>query len=119
MLNCDILKEITFIDTPGVLSGSKQRYGRAYDFSTIAGWTTRIVLLTAGGGWNKQKGTTRIVLLTAGNRPPPMASAVFPTGVLHPFERPSGDPPPRTRLALVLAHLVFSKSTKDSTTINN
>ena len=49
VLNSDILKDITFVDTPGVLSGSKQRYGRAYDFATIVPWMAEradLVLLT-------------------------------------------------------------------------
>ena len=33
-----LLEELTFIDTPGVLSGEKQRIGRAYDFVKVCGW---------------------------------------------------------------------------------
>jgi GTPase SAR1 family protein len=33
-----LLKRITFIDTPGVLSGEKQRINRTYDFSQVAKW---------------------------------------------------------------------------------
>jgi len=33
-----ILEDITFIDTPGVLSGEKQRIGRSYDFIRICEW---------------------------------------------------------------------------------
>eukprot|EP00039_Didymoeca_costata_P031438 m.34714 g.34714 ORF g.34714 m.34714 type:complete len:538 (-) comp8767_c1_seq1:1162-2775(-) len=33
-----ILENLTFIDTPGVLSGEKQRIGRAYDFTSVIEW---------------------------------------------------------------------------------
>lgn len=33
-----LLKDITFIDSPGVLSGEKQTLGRAYDFVRICEW---------------------------------------------------------------------------------
>lgn len=33
-----LLKRITFIDTPGVLSGEKQRINRTYDFGRVAKW---------------------------------------------------------------------------------
>jgi len=34
----EILKNITIIDTPGVLSGEKQRIGRSYDFVEVCEW---------------------------------------------------------------------------------
>lgn len=44
-----ILEKISFIDTPGVLSGEKQRIGRSYDFPTVISWfaerADRILLL--------------------------------------------------------------------------
>lgn len=37
-VNSPILKSLTFIDTPGVLSGEKQRVHRAYDFPLVIEW---------------------------------------------------------------------------------
>lgn len=36
--NATILKSITFVDTPGVLSGDKQRISRGYDFEKVCKW---------------------------------------------------------------------------------
>ena len=33
-----LLDKVTFIDTPGVLSGEKQRIGRSYDFVSVCEW---------------------------------------------------------------------------------
>merc|ERR1719440_2468217 len=44
-----ILQNITFVDTPGVLSGNKQRIGRNYEFAPICAWMAEradLVLLT-------------------------------------------------------------------------
>lgn len=44
-----ILEQLTFVDTPGVLSGEKQRIGRSYDYTAVIEWfasrSDRILLL--------------------------------------------------------------------------
>eukprot|EP00128_Syssomonas_multiformis_P002049 Colp12_sorted_trinity150504_noHs@23310 len=37
-LPCSVLENLTFVDTPGVLSGEKQRIGRSYDFVQVCKW---------------------------------------------------------------------------------
>ena len=37
-VNAGILRNITIVDTPGVLAGEKQRLGRDYDFSEVVKW---------------------------------------------------------------------------------
>uniref|UniRef100_A0A7R9UDJ9 Dynamin-type G domain-containing protein n=1 Tax=Pinguiococcus pyrenoidosus TaxID=172671 RepID=A0A7R9UDJ9_9STRA len=34
----DVLRDVTFVDTPGVLSGEKQRRMRSYDFAKVTRW---------------------------------------------------------------------------------
>mmetsp|Transcript_93546 Transcript_93546/g.227268 ORF Transcript_93546/g.227268 Transcript_93546/m.227268 type:complete len:632 (+) Transcript_93546:157-2052(+) len=36
--NCEVLEKVFFVDTPGVLSGEKQRIGRSYDFVEVVQW---------------------------------------------------------------------------------
>ncbi|CAN0294709.1 unnamed protein product [Pylaiella littoralis] len=38
VVDAPILRNITLVDTPGVLSGEKQRIGRDYDFASVISW---------------------------------------------------------------------------------
>lgn len=49
LTNSDVLNYVSFVDTPGILSGEKQRVNRGYDFDGVLHWfaerVDRIILL--------------------------------------------------------------------------
>ncbi|XP_049944151.1 EH domain-containing protein 1-like [Schistocerca serialis cubense] len=49
LINSDVLNYVSFVDTPGILSGEKQRVNRGYDFDGVLHWfaerVDRIILL--------------------------------------------------------------------------
>jgi EH domain-containing protein 1 len=38
IVNAPVLEKLTLVDTPGVLSGEKQKLNRTYDFDQIIKW---------------------------------------------------------------------------------
>ena len=50
--DCELLKNLTLIDSPGVLSGEKQTLGRSYNYAKVVEWfaerSDMIVLLFDG-----------------------------------------------------------------------
>lgn len=97
-----LLEHVTFVDTPGVLSGEKQRTQRSYDFTGVTSWFAAkcdLILLLFDphkldisdefkrviGSLRGHDDKIRIVLNKADQVDAQQASVIFPITAIMPF----------------------------------